>query len=277
MKYLYKQEKILLGTLVSICIVSLLTTIYLVKNQAGLLYQNQRGNIKILDARAYSTRGPMLWNQLAKNLADEYQYYSRFIVLVPNQEIPHVSSTLSYMLENLGKPVLVTDPDDVQEAITRITKTKIPEVMILDKGHLHRAVNTGIKLTGKNALALPEDPFQVKFIDDKIRIPILKSNQVPDPDLVKDPGNVKGMVIVTGPKINKKLLKIIPELTDKGVTVLITGEKRKKLAKTGGVVSPKDIDDESARAKLYYLCSHVKDPVLLSKLITKNFRGEISE
>lgn len=271
MKYLYNQEKILLGVLVGVCIVSVLLTIYLVKNGKNR-NENSRGNIRILNTEKYATKGLLMLNQLAKNLADEYQYYTGFIVLSPEQELSSISSSLSYMLENLGKPVLVTNPDNAQKAIVAIDRTKIPEVMIFDSGHLVRAVNPNIILSGKNALASPEDPFQVKFIDPNIKIQIIKSEQVPD---LRDK-NIRGLVIATGPKINKKLLKIIPELTSKGVTVLVTGNNKKKLGKTGAL-DGKDITSESARAKMQYLCSHIKDPVLLSRLVTKNFRGEISE
>lgn len=48
------------------------------------------------------------WNRIAKDIADEYRNYDGFIVFHGTDTMAYTASALSFMLENLGKPVIIT-------------------------------------------------------------------------------------------------------------------------------------------------------------------------
>ncbi len=48
------------------------------------------------------------WNNLAKTIADHYDHYDGFIILHGTDTLSYTASALSFMLENLTKPVIVT-------------------------------------------------------------------------------------------------------------------------------------------------------------------------
>lgn len=48
------------------------------------------------------------WNQIAGNIADEYDNFDGFVVFHGTDTMAYTASALSFMLENLAKPVIVT-------------------------------------------------------------------------------------------------------------------------------------------------------------------------
>lgn len=48
------------------------------------------------------------WNTFAKTIADNYDYYDGFIILHGTDTLAYTASALSFMLENLAKPVILT-------------------------------------------------------------------------------------------------------------------------------------------------------------------------
>ncbi|MEJ2794488.1 asparaginase domain-containing protein [Iodobacter sp. LRB] len=51
---------------------------------------------------------PALWNRIAADIAADYDDYDGFVVLHGTDTMAYTASALSYMLENLAKPVVVT-------------------------------------------------------------------------------------------------------------------------------------------------------------------------
>ncbi|RME18247.1 MAG: type I asparaginase [Bacteroidetes bacterium] len=51
---------------------------------------------------------PLLWAQLAQLIKDRYSYYNGFVILHGTDTIAYTASALSFMLENLSKPVILT-------------------------------------------------------------------------------------------------------------------------------------------------------------------------
>jgi len=51
---------------------------------------------------------PALWNRIAADIAADYDQYDGFVVLHGTDTMAYTSAALSYSLENLGKPVVVT-------------------------------------------------------------------------------------------------------------------------------------------------------------------------
>jgi L-asparaginase len=107
-----------------------------------------------------SDMSPTLWTELAHVIADRYDCYDGFVVLHGTDTMAYTASALSYMLENLTKPVVFTGSqlpigqlrtDGKENLITSIEiaaarhqdgTAMVPEVGIFFSGHLMRGNRT---------------------------------------------------------------------------------------------------------------------------------------
>ena len=107
-----------------------------------------------------SDMSPKLWTDLAHVIADHYQDYDGFVVLHGTDTMAYTASALSYMLENLTKPVIFTGSqlpigqlrtDGKENLITSIEiaaakdregHAVVPEVGIYFNSHLLRGNRT---------------------------------------------------------------------------------------------------------------------------------------
>lgn len=107
-----------------------------------------------------SDMSPALWTQLSHVIADHYDEYDGFVVLHGTDTMAYTASALSYMLENLTKPVIFTGSqlpigqlrtDGKENLITSIEIAAarhqdgtaiVPEVGIYFNGHLLRGNRT---------------------------------------------------------------------------------------------------------------------------------------
>ena len=80
---------------------------------------------------------PNDWNIIAKDIGRKYQHYDAFVIVSGRDTLAYTASALSFMLENLSKPVVFTD-GEVASAVKLASKTKIPEVMVASGGQLLR-------------------------------------------------------------------------------------------------------------------------------------------
>lgn len=107
-----------------------------------------------------SNMSPRLWIELTHIIADNYDKYDGFVILHGTDTMAFTASALSYMLENLTKPVILTGSqlpigqlrtDGKENLITSIEiasakhpdgKAIMPEVGIYFNGHLMRGNRT---------------------------------------------------------------------------------------------------------------------------------------
>ncbi len=107
-----------------------------------------------------SDMSPLLWTDLSHVIADRYSEYDGFVVLHGTDTMAYTASALSYMLENLTKPVIFTGSqlpigqlrtDGKENLITSIEIAAarhqdgtaiVPEVGIYFNGHLLRGNRT---------------------------------------------------------------------------------------------------------------------------------------
>lgn len=107
-----------------------------------------------------SDMSPARWTDLSHTIADHYDQYDGFVVLHGTDTMAYTASALSYMLENLTKPVVFTGSqlpigqlrtDGKENLITSIEiaaakndegKAMVPEVGIYFGGHLLRGNRT---------------------------------------------------------------------------------------------------------------------------------------
>ena len=107
-----------------------------------------------------SDMSPERWADLAHVITDDYNLYDGFVILHGTDTMAYTASALSYMLENLTKPVILTGSqlpigqvrtDGKENVITSIEiasakyqdgKAMVPEVCIYFNGHLMRGNRT---------------------------------------------------------------------------------------------------------------------------------------
>ncbi len=107
-----------------------------------------------------SDMSPLLWTDLSHVIADRYSEYDGFVVLHGTDTMAYTASALSYMMENLTKPVIFTGSqlpigqlrtDGKENLITSIEIAAarhqdgtaiVPEVGIYFNGHLLRGNRT---------------------------------------------------------------------------------------------------------------------------------------
>ena len=106
-----------------------------------------------------SNMKPEIWIQLADIIGKNYSKYDGFVVLHGSDTMAYTASALSFLLENLGKPVILTGSQlpvnvlrsDAQEniivsieiaAAKEKGKSRIPEVCVYFENHLYRGNRT---------------------------------------------------------------------------------------------------------------------------------------
>lgn len=124
-----------------------------------------------------SNMNPEQWAQIAHIIVDKYDLYDGFVVLHGTDTMAYTASGLSYMLQNLAKPVILTGSQlpigvlrtdgkenlitsiEIAAAKDRIGQPMVPEVCIYFQGSLLRG-NRAKKLSSEefNAFTSPNYP-----------------------------------------------------------------------------------------------------------------------
>ena len=107
-----------------------------------------------------SDMSPKFWTELAHLIADRYDEFDGFVILHGTDTMSYTASALSFMLQNLTKPVILTGSqlpigqlrtDGKENLITSIEMAaakhqdgtpKVPEVCVYFNGHLMRGNRT---------------------------------------------------------------------------------------------------------------------------------------
>lgn len=111
------------------------------------------------------------WNRIAKDIADDYEHFDGFVVFHGTDTMAYTASALSFMLENLAKPVIITGSqiplsevrnDAIDNVITSLwlcAHQPIHEVCVYFNQHLLRG-NRAQKINsqGLNAFDSPNYP-----------------------------------------------------------------------------------------------------------------------
>ena len=241
------------------------------------------------------------WNIIASDIGKKYNDYDAFVIVCGKDTLAYTASALSFMLENLSKPIILSD-GDVEDALKLASKSKIPEVMVASKGQLLRGCRTVHKsseyftspnyppLDLQNSLILPKEPPQIKFVSPNIDVSVIKvfpgMSDAPLLNLL-DNDNTQGVVLEmygvgSGPT-SKNFLDAINKLDKKGVVILAVSQcdelsdfNLDNSMLEAGVLSGNDMTTPAAYAKLCFLLSNVKDKKVIEQLMEKTFRGEMT-
>ena len=328
MRFLTQREKSTLVFLTTAALIATVVTIYLGVNiqqkNENILYnkikiihtggeidenfiKKYHNNMETYNINSYkplmnsSDIVPKHWNIIAEDIGRKYNNYDSFVIVCNRDTLVYTAAALSFMMENLTKPIILTD-GDVDSALRLSSKTKIPEVMIESGGKLLRGCRTDHKsshfftspkyppLDNQNCLQPSTEPPQIKFINPTINIIIV--NVFPGMtdkyflNLVN--ANVQGIILemycLGNYPISEKILNVISILVKKGVVILAVS-KCDEISEydldirllEAGVLSGNDMTTPAAYAKLSFLLSNVENKKLIGQLIEKSFRGEMSE
>ncbi len=106
------------------------------------------------DAGAGADAGAEAWTRIARSIEAHYSTHDAFVVLHATETLAYTASALSFMLESLGKPVIVTGSqvplvegrgdalDNLLGALTIAGHYAIPEVCVYFAGRLLRGNRT---------------------------------------------------------------------------------------------------------------------------------------
>ena len=334
MKFMNRKEKVVLVIMVTLALLSITISVYLALTQTCTniktclnkkLYvintgtevhenfkakynglKNKIGNFDVVAYNPPLKSGNLTgedWNKITKDLTNMYDKYDAFVLLASHDTIPYTASALSFMMENLGKPIVIADRNLV-DALVLASQTRLPEVMIASKGRLLRGCRTVANsdkdfwspnypdLDKKTALNYPKETFQPKLVNPKNKIAVVKVYPGMDATDLAPYMNMKGLhgIVLelfgngSGPT-STQFLKVIHDLAKKGVVIVAvsqydrigdgTYETDIRLLEAG-VLSGYDMTTPAAYAKLAFLLGNVEEKKLLGQLMDISFRGEMS-
>lgn len=223
------------------------------------------------------------WNNLANYIYGKYNNYNAFIIIINKDNLILTSNALAFMLEGLDKPIIFTDGNNVFSSLLLASQTKIPEVMISSNNKLYRAVRSDDEpLNNNNCLSINyNQKINIKQLSNLV-IPTLKVFSGMDESYMNsfvNNENINGIVIeLLGNGTNNNFLKIINELTEKGVVIVCIPQNKISVdirLIEAGCLNGGNISIETAYIKLAFLLSNVSERKLIGKLMETNFRGEL--
>ena len=132
------------------------------------------------------------WNKIAATIAENYESYDGFVILHGTDTMAYTASALSFMLENLSKPVILTGSqiplcelrsdgrDNLITSLLIAADDKVPEVCLCFGGLLLRGNRTTkVSADGLVAFASPNYPALAEI---GISIRYLRSALLPKSD-----------------------------------------------------------------------------------------------
>lgn len=151
------------------------------------------------------------WVKIAKDISDHYDQYDGFVVLHGTDTMAYTASALSFMLDGLAKPVILTGSqiplceirndarDNVTTAIYLAGNYSIPEVCLYFRNKLLRG-NRSVKVSADDLIAF-ESPNYPNLAEAEIQIQLHEK-------LIARPG--KGLIMRAFSPIKIAVLKIFP-------------------------------------------------------------------
>ena len=250
-----------------------------------------------------SDMDPMRWAELVGLIANNYEEYDGFVILHGTDTMAYTASALSFMLENLTKPVILTGSqlpigelrtDGKENLMTAIElasmknkegRPMVPEVCIFFNGRLLRG-NRAITPDYRKPMVphLKLDPNVIVFslfpgIQDAIVRHVLESP------------TLRGIVMRTYGSGNAPqapwIMRLLDQAAHRGVNIInisqcLTGSVEMSRygagfqLKIAHVISGRDSTVEAAVTKLMYLQGRYSDNKIVREKLQQSLAGEIT-
>ena len=243
---------------------------------------------------------PDSWVKLVHIIADNYDLFDGFVVLHGTDTMAYTASALSFMLENLNKPVILTGSqlpigmlrtDGKENLITAIEiaaakntngEPLVPEVCIFFGNHLLRG-NRTTKISAESFSAFVSTNIVVLKLFPGISEQTVRS-------ILNIPG-LKGVVLETfgsgNAPVKEWFLNLLKEAVDKGIVIVnvsqcMGGSVQMSRYGTGckledvGVVSGYDSTTEAVLTKLMFLFGHRYSAKVVKENMNRSLSGEIT-
>ncbi len=244
---------------------------------------------------------PGEWNGLVAEIDSKYRSYDAFVIVVGRSTLAYTASALSFMLENLGKPVILVD-EEVAPAIKVASSTRIPEVMVFSDGNLIRGCKavpwstSGFSspnypaLTEKTCLRPPSGAYIARGVNPKSKVIVVRMFPGIDAKYINNtmakemPNAIVFQMYGLGyGPTNDDFLGVITMLAKKGVVMVSVSQVEQMNQPyeandrfiAAGILDGRDMTTEAAFAKIHYLLANVEDRKLIGSLMSQNLRGEM--
>ncbi|NLP29695.1 MAG: asparaginase [Clostridiales bacterium] len=190
------------------------------------------------------------WNMIAENIVDSYDRYDGFVILHGTDTMAYTASALSFMLEGLSKPVILTGSqiplylirndarDNLITSLLITSNYNVPEVTLFFNNKLYRG-NRAKKISSDDLSAFDSPNFPP--------LGVAGVNIVLNENLIRNPGEELRLV-----KFNKNkiaVLKIFPGIQYELFESIITPDLKGLVIEAYGTGNiPDDSDGKLAKA-----------------------------
>lgn len=244
---------------------------------------------------------PSDWNSLVNDISNKYNHYDAFVIVHGRDTLTYTAAAMSFLLENLNKPVIFVD-GEVVSALIAASTCRIPEVMIYSAGKLLRGCKSTSHSTAsfsspnyppmtlKTCLRPPVENYVPRMVNPDTKIRVIRMFPGMDAKYLNNTMAkelVNGIIFESygvghGPT-DEQFLNVVSLLAKKGIIMVnvsqasmmeIAYEPNDRFI-AAGILDGKDMTTEAAFAKLHYLMANVEDRKLIGQLMSQNLRGEM--
>ena len=249
---------------------------------------------------------PDMWRKLVCIIHENYDRYQGFVILHGTDTMAYTASALSFMLEGLDKPVILTGSqlpigvlrtDGKENLMTSIEiaiaqnkegKALVPEVCIFFENHLMRG-NRTTKINAENFNAFRS--FNYPVLADVVVLKLFPGIQENVVAAILKIEGLKAVVLETygsGNAPRKEwFIRLLCQASARGIIIVnvtqcSAGTVEMERYETGyqllqaGVVSGYDSTTESAVTKLMFLLGHGYTPDEVRDRMNRSIAGEIT-
>ena len=296
------KEKKLLIILIILLFVVISITVYINYNNRCELMVNNKTCIMTTSKQQFEHYRPSydiveykdenkddeIQNIIANNINNYYDDYSIFIIIMNNDLIPYIAPKLSFILENLNKPIIIVNRNIKKPDIEYFTTFNVPDVMIYKNNNLYSAVNDKYKYYPYNMNTIVNNYNNMNTVDKNKKLNVLythnknilsiKTFQNMDHNYILTRYNLNSdnkvdSIILDG-KINitDPILKLLNTLSKKTIIINCNNYNNAILVDNGVIHSilPFNI----TLAKIHFLLSNVKEKIIIGKLFNISLRNE---